>query len=264
MSNSPSLPFNALIIIVGIFSLIMLSCRPSKKTMEARELSIIPFEQLSQDSMLSNVRHTNAMKYLKAKGKAHYKDNTEDAEFGISLFSVKDSAALIIIKKLGIEVSRVLLNKSQYQILDRVHQNYLQGPYDHLPYALFTLLGLSTLQDILTSCSSCPQNLIYSFEEEAQFYNLKGISDSLQISNKFSKINLHPKQCHLLLTDATTRIECRELFSLYGYNIPKQIYISSVFKSSTDHHYLKIKWDYVELNPLNELKFNVPDHYSRI
>lgn len=261
MRNSSSYFFSSFVLFIGFFSVIIVSCSPARNTIVEKEDPIIPFQQLNRDSTLKNIRNTNSIKYIKAKGKAHYKDTNEDAEFGVTLLSVKDSAALIIIKKLGIEISRVLLEKRQYQILDRVNQNYVQGPYEQLPYALFTLLGLTTFQDILAGCSSCPQNLDYSLEEETQFYNLKGNSDSLMISNKLSKTNLKARQSHLVLPKATTIVECREFFSLDGFNIPKQIYIRSEFNSNADLHYLTIKWDYVKLDPLNGLKFNVPDHY---
>lgn len=263
MKKKESNPFFLILLFCGFLSSLLLGCSSSKKLNNSNPASYIPFNTLTKDSTVSLLRLNNTIKYIKAKGKAHYIDHNEDVEFGVSLYSVKDSAALIILKKLGVEICRVLLNTNEYHLLDRMNLRYTKGPYKSLPYKLFTTLGLSTIQELLTSGSTCPDALNYELIEEGEFYSLNGSSGEMRIENKLSKVDLKAMQCRFFLPEVYTIIQSQKFYSSLGMSVPMLVQISSKFNAMDTPNYLKIEWNKVEFNPLKDLKFNIPDHYSR-
>src|SRR6185436_11775793 len=82
----------------------LLSCHSSKKLIEEQSrTSNIAFEKITADSIIKRIEANQDLPFLTAKGHLKFSPADETLEGNITLYVIRDSLYLAVIKKLGIE-----------------------------------------------------------------------------------------------------------------------------------------------------------------
>ncbi|MBK8485062.1 MAG: DUF4292 domain-containing protein [Saprospiraceae bacterium] len=139
----------ALLISLFIYST---GCRSSRPSANANKDTLLPtLPELPLDSLLTHIMAAQNIQLLSMKGEIEYENKNENLDAKISLYSMKDSFCLLILKKLGIEVSRILITKDSIQIIDRLNQEYITGIYNNLIAYYQVPFPFYAIHDILTN-----------------------------------------------------------------------------------------------------------------
>lgn len=111
--------------IIGLLSclLFLASCKASKKgqaSTDSKDLST----QTAEDLFDKLAEHKVDIKWLDAKAKINFRDATTNKNFNATIRMRTDSLIWMNIKKLSVEVARILVDKDSVYILNRLDKEY--------------------------------------------------------------------------------------------------------------------------------------------
>ncbi len=248
----------------GIMTFAFPGCR-SLKSSTAAELpkNKVPFESLTSQSLIERLMDDQKCPYFSAQGQLEVDHEGTHFDAAISVKSVRDSACTISLKKLGIELSRVLISRDSFVLLDRTQQIYYSGSIEELMDTYHLPIDFYMLQDLLLSGYILIDDMNYELSNTDGYYVLKGLRESGSSELHCDPYTLRPM--HFIIENN----ENRTLISALRYSagstctIPSEWTIRSDIKSG--HKLLKahIEWSQVSTKALSELKFSIPKHYTR-
>lgn len=245
------------------FILILLFACSSSKKLTGSQNNPSPeiVKAIPLDTLINKILKNQENSYLTLKGELTYDSPKERMESRISLYSIKDSLCLIIIKKIGVEAFRILISKDSVKMLDRIHQEYICGSYDAFtaPYQInFPFYGI---HDVLSNGCFLMEDLYYESSIEYNLYKIKAYSETLQseitIDPAFYPSAFNLKNTNYNMTLQTTK---RKWIN--------EKYIPSVLKLLINDpaevlFSIRLNWEDVRLDPIQQIHFNIPDYYVK-
>jgi hypothetical protein len=249
-------PFN-LILLCYLF---IISCGTTKKISDSG-FTPIAFDKITVDSVLNRINNNQDIDYLTAKGDLDYEDKDVSLSGNLSVYDVRDSAYLIVIKKLGIELSRILITKDSFKILNRINQTYSVNSLDNMSNSYKLPLHFKTIHQLLTSACYIDSHRGYELKKELHQFSLLKEKTEPKLNYKLDSIHLLPYSFEALNNNQQLVLTVNDHKSVGGKWIPSdfELQVSKVTEKLLHVH---VKWDELNLKPISGLKFNIPDNYT--
>ncbi|MBK8954834.1 MAG: DUF4292 domain-containing protein [Saprospiraceae bacterium] len=213
-----------------------------------------------REFLLNNI----AFKYIAGKGQVQIKNADEVLESTIHSSLVSDSAIHISIRKLGIEIARLLLHQDSFKMLNRIEKTFNTGLLRQLEFLDSKLhLNQCMLQNILLFGYHLPETLDYRLSFKGKTYLLEGQSESEQILLYGDRLNLRPQRFIWKESNRLLESQIEEYRPLHEKSIPYKLTFRFT-EPSVDPLNLILYWNKLDDRPIKSMSFNIPEHYTRI
>lgn len=250
-----------LLLTLGASSLF--GCRTGKKLTE-NPTGVLPiaFEKINADSVLRRIQHNQDIPYFTAKGSVTYSTRDESVDGNLTLYAIKDSAYMAIVKKLGFELARILITKDSFKILDRFNQSYSVYSINKFIEKYNLPDGFEGIHQILTSGCFIDTTIYYEFTKNVNQCDLLGTSEFQTLSYQLDTIRLLPQIFVANSAHHNLKSESKNIQLISGKWIPHRLDIEIVSDNDPAIN-LNIIWDQIKLDPIPSLRFIIPEYYSR-
>ena len=249
-----------LVITLWVFN----SCRSSRGS-GTPELTKnkVPFETLSVHSLRQQLLAQKECKYFSAQGQIEIDHEGTHFDAGLTLKTVRDSVCIITSKKLGIELSRVLITKDSFVMLDRTQQISYSGSVEELTFNYHLPIDFKVMQDLFVSGYTFIEGMTYELHNSADYYILKSAR-----AHESSEIWCNPytlRPIHFITENQDSRIQ----LTPQRYDTKTHCTVASewTIESQMIHQNKSLKahieWREVSTKALSDLKFSIPKHYTR-
>ena len=247
----------ALILLIG-FSLF--SCSGSRK-------AIKPIGTVLEKEELLLWVHNSEIdpEWFSAKGKVLYKSDYDQIRFTINVRVRKDSVIWMNVKKLGIEVARILVRSDSVFVLDRLGNGFVADDLSFIAKEYNVPVDFLQMKNLLLGN---PHALYDSMDVvlDSQYYNL-------QYENSEERLNLWFNNWNFTLAKEEFQDKAQSNLlnmQLFEYNsIGDSILFSTkrivdISGPDFDDFFLNIQLLNLEFDVPKTIKFHIPDHYERI
>lgn len=236
----------------------MISCSGSKKMMGTRGIQTF----ISIDSLFNQIYEQQSYQSYLAKGTIAYSGSDFEGEADAQLFVLKDSFAICIIKKLGIELARMYIDKDSICFLDRIEKTWFRRSIQNWVESVSLPVDYFLIQDILTTGFYLTDYLSYDWQQVKDSSVLLGISELFEMSFNigFNPINCKSITFKSLGNQAEFNIEKSTIINSKAIPSSIDIYLLNELKNEK---FLRIKWKEIQLNNSERLKFDIPSRYTR-
>lgn len=243
------------LIVVTIFTLT--ACRGNKMALESSVvLKEIPTTAVSKLS-------TNAFAFeqMSLKIKANYIESGNEIGFTINTKMIHDSVIWASVSAMGIEVSRALITKDSFKMIDRINRKYYLGSIEMLKNFTRQNFSLHQLQQLLVGNALFPSagyskqndalrndHLVY---RDSSIVNLLILTEGFRIK-KSDLTNASNSQQADVDYDAFERIK-------KNGTLPTNLAVN--LNSNGRKASLNMTFVTVSVDPVGELSFSIPDKY---
>ncbi|HEX5625688.1 MAG TPA: DUF4292 domain-containing protein [Saprospiraceae bacterium] len=238
------------------------SCHPSKKSTEAGADRAQHLPAVSLDSLLRHISYNQQLRYFSAKGLLRYESDEESQEVSVSLYSIRDSACLVILKKLGIESVRALMTPDSLHILDRINQRYTAKSIMDWNEIHLIPLRFFRIQDLLIHGSTFERDMFYEMELQGDDYLIRGSSEYEALSSTVLKKNRFPMRFEIATGDYAAHATVLKTTQYRDKIIPVRTLLQFI-RSEKPFLSLEIHWNEIKFEPIRKLNFQVPEHYAK-
>lgn len=248
-------------ILILFISLVLLnSCGSKKKVVSPTA----PEEKVSvvNSVTLNNIDYST----FSGKAKAKVKFEEDQHSVNISMRIKKDEQIWIsVTAMLGIEVARVLITPNRIQIMNRLHGEYIDKPFDYIYKYTSEVLTFASLQDVLIANVSTDllQSADVDVAKSDTDIKVMGKNEDLLFYYTLTQEN---KPQALQIVQAHTQESLKTQYLQYtdfsGYVFPKIYQI--VFDSKNHPVEALLEYGQIQFNEVLEFPFSVPSRYKRI
>lgn len=245
-------------IFFSFFFLVLLSCHPSKKLSEKK-----PNEKTWN---INDWIHFAEKKYpyhlLSLKGEAHIDGSEWEGSGDIHIQCIPDSLVLLVIRKFGFEIARLLIQNDSVTVINRIDHEWDKKSTSEWATQYAINDGFETLQSILLRGFFLPKNNVWEIsEDQTGFIKLSNKDSKLQIINIFKSENQIPSRCDIIRQDSALNVTIHETSSLNSEYIPSNFHWN--WKASGQLIQMHIRWTQITDTETQKIKFNIPAHYTR-
>ncbi|MDP2337760.1 MAG: DUF4292 domain-containing protein [Bacteroidota bacterium] len=285
---------NIVFVLVGAILLGLSSC---KTTRLATTTSVV--KPMSANKLIRNIEN-NAFDYKHLSIKkinCQFDNGKTKTSFRASILAKKDKQIIVMLTKLNIPVGRIWLTPDSVKFINYIENNYFLDDYSYLSSLLDMDLDFETVNSIISNSifsvrdeKRDKDNREYEARIDSGMYMLESVKKL-----KVKRVGQKPgerkqaRKAHKIIADAPVRqsiyidpvsyklrkIEMRDAVNSRNLNIDfsdytmvgKQLYpgeISLHFVSPESYVQLKIKLGGFSMEEEKELRFKVPEKYSRI
>ncbi len=218
--------------------------------------------RINLDSLLNKIYEHQEYKTYFAKGTASYSgadfEGTADAQLKV----VKDSFAICVIKKLGIELLRLYINHDSITILDRIDKSWQRQSIQDWTARLLLPIDYFMIQDLITTGFYLSEYLSYEWKQSKDTSLLIGSSELFQFNTKIQVQALASQEIDFHSFGNYCKIKIPNHQIVSDRNIPSRFII--LFRSKlAEEKFIRFAWKEIKLNTEENLKFDIPTHYTR-
>jgi hypothetical protein len=203
--------------------------------------------------------------WLETKAKIDFSDERQSVKVNATIRIQKDKLVWIAVKKLGLEVGRMLIRRDSAFVIDRLNGEYYAEPLEWVERTYNIPADLKTIQEILLGNPVFFQTSGYQLTTEAEYFQLVGQGGGLSSKLKVQKNDLTLREMHFEDAANQRQIRC----ALESYEViagdRKFSYLRRLELKSpaTGRMSVGIQFSDVEINVPKEIKFEIPDKYTR-
>ncbi|MBP7821899.1 MAG: DUF4292 domain-containing protein [Saprospiraceae bacterium] len=250
---------NFYFILLSCFSLVLtLSCSSSKKISKTPTQSIKDPNELIQALEDAGNKST----FLSAKMDISYNNGAKSFAGNGNIRVIRDSVIWLNIKKLGIEIARIKIDKDSLHILDRINSAYIRYSLPEIGRRYNIPFGFDELQRLFFSQIPIIPKPPVQIVQEGDSYEYEGTKDDYDITTNLV-------QPHFVIKNYTILDEIgRQLEINYdNYIIDEKIasFLSLYTQSGGEDGYYKVEFNFSDINLRDaiQIKFDIPSHYSK-
>lgn len=240
-------------------TLLLISCHTSKQMAHSPEKT----DNATLEELMDQISEAQKFKTYSAKGTVSYTGADSGGDADAQLKVIYDSAALLIIRKYGIELFRLLLDKDSVTSLDRIDNSWSKNSISEWAKSYKVPLDYLMIQDIVTSGFYLTEYLSYQLEKNSEGYSVKGFSELFTMTTDLTYSPPKPLKMSLRQDRRLLDIGFNEITTFSGRVCPKSL--EAVYKDevlgTTDK--IIIKWKEISIDKEVSIKFAIPDHYTR-
>ena len=246
------------VINLGIVLLLLsiFSCKTKK--------AILSGPQISQQEAIDKLyNHNRNFEWFSAKGKMQFKSNVESGKGSINVRIRKDSVIWMNIKKLGMEVARVLIEPDSIHIIYRLDRSFERGKLSDYTRSYGLDLSFDKMQDFFVGNVILGDSTKIESNIEEDFWHLSGVQGKLQLDYWVNAFTGNVQEYHLI--DNTGR----EVVMIFEDHKPYQdgndfAYSREYFApiDSLNEAFAKVKISAVEFDVKKKISFQIPEHYE--
>lgn len=244
-----------------VISLFLLSaCSTTKKGNQVSKIKS-DAEQL-MDQM---IRQQVNVEWFYGKAKIAYEDDNFGVRASSSIKMKKDSVLWMNVKKLGLEVGRVLITRDSIYILDRLNNEYYAKNLNYVEKEFGLPANLGMLQTIILGNPIFFVTQGLQSAERNTSFHIFGSDDKIENQFWLNKDNFELQK--MAFKDLSKGIEAQ--FRLEGYQEAADnqnfSYIRNLELTSQETGKVSIGVDFskVELNIPKSIRFEIPKRYTR-
>lgn len=240
----------------------LISCHSSRiLNKDETAFTRIDFDKINSDSVINRILLNQNLSYFSAKGHVTYTDQNEELNGNIHLYFIKDSLYLAVIKKLGIELSRILITKDSFKILDRINQTYTCFSMDDFVSNQNIPIDFSGIHQMLTSGCFLDNEIYYEFKKSGKQCTLTGSSEYQTLAYHLDTTRLLPHSFEATYEHHSVQLNVQKSNNYSGKWLPIQFEMI-IYNTESQIMNIHIKWDEIKLEPITAIKFSIPAHYS--
>lgn len=227
--------------------------------------SISGSEQMKSDRELQQAidMHNTPFDWFSAKGSIRYKTIDESGKGTINVRMKKDSVIWFNIKKLGFEISSIMMTPDSVFIIYRWEKLYEKGRLDQFTRAYNTNLSFGELQDLFFGNVTATDNLNL-VERDSTHYHVTAAQDNINYDYFINPYTL------LLEKFYAKDDSHREVLGKYDeYKIDENgnqfsYFREYSFKENDEVTYLSLDYSDIEVDIPKKIKFRIPSHYDEL
>lgn len=251
---------NYKILFLCIALAVLNSCGSKKKvvTPEAPEEKI---------SVVNSVTLNN-IDYSTFSGKAKAKVKFEDGQHSVNInmrIKKDEQIWMSITAVLGIEVARVLITPDRIQIMNRLHGEFIDKPFDYIYTYTSEVLTFASFQDMLIANVSTELLRSADVDVAKSDTDIKvmGKNEDLLFYYTLTPEN-KPQVLQIVqsVTQESLKTQYLQYTDFSGYTFPKIFQI--VFDSQNKPVEALLEYSQIQFNEVLEFPFSVPSRYKRI
>ncbi len=189
------------------------------------------------------------------------------AEVGAHFVLVRDSILGVVVKKLGMEVARILVTADSFFLLNRVEKTVYAVAQGEFLRRYSLVEGLSLLQCLLLGRAWLPSTVEFQAGIKDSLHQLSGTDGRFLIDYRVEERTFWPRQSlfsqpsegqWLLQTCAQFRkLPRSDVFFPYFRRI-------ELFSAQSGYLRLEIDFIQIEINVDKSFRFEIPEHYLRL
>ncbi|MBK7360536.1 MAG: DUF4292 domain-containing protein [Saprospiraceae bacterium] len=147
-------------------------------------------------------------------------------------------------------------------VIDRLNQEYSNLNYSDLQNQYQLEIKFDWLQNLLSSGCFIKEAMDYQMIDSALNLKLKGSSKSYAVAYTLSNPEVLCKDFKLENSQYALNFIVSDYLKLENRSIPSKFKIEfeSIDRSVLN---LDLIWDEIKLDPIIQVKFNIPDHYKK-
>lgn len=244
------------LVLIGLFG----ACASKKKVVK------FPQPTETEEKVLINSLELNNINYLTFSGSAKTKVAFEKQNHDINMSVRIERGKTIWISMtamLGIEVARVLITPERIQIMNRLHGEYYDKPFDYIYKYTSRALTFSSLQDILIGNVSSELLRSGNIQVASSENDVQVIGSNEELIYHYL-LNENQKPQYLKITQSSTDDTLESYYGSYdnfeGYRFARK----NTLLFNADQNPIKAELEYtkVSFNEVLEFPFNVPSRYK--
>lgn len=219
----------------------------------------------TKEEIYDNIFHPDTVNWFSAKAKIKIKNNHSSQKALMYLRMKSDSAIWLVFKKLSVEAARALVTKDSLNIIYRLDKTYQSEHLDSIQNVYGFNSDYSFMQDfILARVPAVDTTKLWKEKEHSETYEFRSMFDDKVIDFTYQK------QDGLLSSgkfydrfNLDGNWEYSDYRIVQGHKIPFQRKFQVNFDAD---NYLDLEINFIEIDveKAHNLKFEIPDHYSRI
>ena len=211
--------------------------------------------------------------WFSAKAKVKFEGQGQNVLFTTILRLKTDSIVWMKVQKISIEGMRVRMDKDKVEVLNRQDNQYILESFESLSKKMPLSLQLKDIEDLLVGNPLMKDNIVFESSIDNGMYLLEGemnnsnmnqvqsnnvkvklwMNQDFQLSKLYAKMDQNTIEASFAdyqMVDGKTSIPFEKDIKLEG---PE----SGIIR-------MKINFNSVELNQVQDFKFEVPEHYEQV
>lgn len=236
------------------------ACKSKKKLISTNSHSV------GLDSIYQNIFKPKHIDWFSGRAKVKITSPQGTDKFVMFIRMKNDSIVWTVIKKLGLEGGRALIEKDSVSIIYRLPQKaYQLLSLEELSKSYGITPHLQDIQSLITGrIPRVDTSALWEIKDDEEFYHFRSIKDDIVYDFSYDKSTALLKKGQFI-----------DGFNLNGYwdyddyqiinNIAVPFFRKYTAKFDADN-YLNVTLDFteIELNVPNSTKFEIPSHYKRL
>ncbi|MEO6190903.1 MAG: DUF4292 domain-containing protein [Saprospiraceae bacterium] len=216
------------------------------------------------DELIEKIYTHQEYKFYSAKGEVEYSGSDFSGNADASLKIIKDSLALLTIKKFGIELFRILLDKDSVTVMDRIQNTWSKSSINSWTKSYSVPLDFIMIQDVLTTGLYLTEYLSYELSTTPHSYLIKGNSELFQMNNELFYAPVKPFKIMISQNSSVVKIDFLKHLLVDKKNYPStiQVYFQDAMKPEA--HSIHIDWKEIKINSPEQIKFEIPKSYTKL
>ncbi len=203
--------------------------------------------------------------WFEAKARLDMSDGKQSVKANATIRMKKNELMWVSIKKLGFEVGRALIRKDSAFVIDRLNNEFYAEPLSWLEREYNIPGDLGAFQNLLLGNPVFFSTSGFKLEESGTHYELSGQGGGMESRFKVNSADLTLQE--MFIDDKKNQRRIQYALQQYGpiAGNRKFSYLRSLEMSSpaTGKMSVGIQFSEVEINVPKEIKFEIPDKYTR-
>lgn len=203
--------------------------------------------------------------WFEGKARIDYNDGSQSVSAAATIQMKRDSLVLMSVRKLGLELARVLVTPDSVYVLDRINNEYMVEPLDFLAQSYSLPAGLPQLQDFIlgnvilldaTGFKAVPAEQAFRLSG-----NSKGIESEYWVANPGFTLQKmafndtrNEQKISVLLEDF------KQLADNRNFSYLRHVELDGRYSGKAQ---VGLKFSSVELDIPKDIRFEIPKRYTR-
>jgi hypothetical protein len=238
--------------------IILASCKSTKR--------LGPMPDRSQFEITKALKDRNIdFDWFSGKMSTALESPDESVSGSMQIRMKKDSVMFVVVKKFGIEISRIQADKEGYTILYRWETAYETGPISQINEIISLSASFEDLQQLIFGNVLLPDDNSTEITKDSIYYVVSTKIDDLAIqyyvngySMELEKMSISDK----MNRTAFAQYKDYRQVGQYG-KIPFERTFTFPYSPSANAT-INMKFSELEINVPKEIKFSIPAHYEKI
>ena len=204
--------------------------------------------------------------WFEGKAKLDFSDGSQSVKANAVIRMQKGEVVWVSIKKLGFEVGRALIRKDSVFIINRLDNEYYAEPLKYIERTYNIPADLVTLQNMLLGNPVFFSTSGFKFRENGVHYELAGKGGGMESRFLVNSSGLMLEQMDFEEKESRRQIQYQlaQYAPIDGKRRFSYLRSLEMNSPSTGRMLVGIQFSDVQLNVPKDIKFEIPDKYTRI
>lgn len=246
---------------------ISLSLNACKTTKTATSNFPAPRPQSTKDLTRHLENNKIDVEWLSAKSKVSFKSEVQSQKGTLNIRLRKDSVIWMNVKKLGIEGARILITPDSIYVIDRIHKQYAISDFSLIQEKYHLPADFNSLQNLILGNPLLISGVELTTQIDSTQYHLSSSSDLIPTRDYWLN-GLTKTLTKMIFLDyrnnRKVKVELSKYQALDQYKYFSYFRSLNMSSPETGDLTIDINISKVEINVPKSIRFEIPEHYTRI